>query len=469
MEKLGTILAVDDNPAFLGVIVSCLENDYQVFKTTDPTSAVRLVGYHKPEVVLLDVDMPELDGLVILQHLHQKDSKLPIIMLTAQSQATVVVKAMRSGAFDYVVKDDGFEELLRIKIAAAVRMAGLRKAKEDLSSRIEQEKKQYEIIGNSPAVTKLKSEITCLKGTNATVLITGENGTGKELVARNLNLQEKDSSRKIINVNCGGITSTLFESEVFGHVKGAFTGATENKKGFFVEADGGDIFLDEIGELSLETQAKLLRTLQERVVMPVGSHKEIPVDVRIIAATNRNLEDMVRNGTFREDLYFRLNQIKIRVPSLRERFDDIVFLAQAFAKKRIPGVKFSKEAMETLERHPWPGNIRELDNTVERACILLQGSLKNRIEREHLKIGKVSFNPNQLIVPKDLVPVNPEDISPWSFRQALDWMEKIYLEKSIEVFRGDNRQIIERLGISRSQYFKRKKELSLLDSQGEGA
>ncbi|MEK6773156.1 MAG: sigma-54 dependent transcriptional regulator [Bdellovibrionota bacterium] len=460
MEKRGTILVVDDNKAFLEIIEKSLESDYRVVKTNDATAAVNLIGHYRPDVLVLDIDMPELSGLDILRHVGQRSPGFPVIMLTAESNASVIVKAIQSGAFDYVVKDRNFEDLLRVKIAAAMKVTTVKK---ELSNRFSRDFKKHEIIGISPIVTKLKSEITPLKGTNITVLITGENGTGKELIAQNLHFQENDPTRKMIAVNCSGIISTLFESEVFGHVQGAFTGASQNKKGFFIEADGGDIFLDEIGELSLETQAKLLRVLQERVVTPVGSSKEIPINVRIIAATNKNLEAMVRMGTFRQDLYFRLNQMTIRAPSLRERPEDIIFLAKAFANKHIPGVKFSKEAAAALENHLWPGNIRELRNTIERACILLQNSTKERIEPEHLKLTDQGVLLGDVVLPSDIIPKNEEDVSPWSYKKATEWIEKIYFQKSIEVFRGDNRKIIDRLGVSRAFYFKKKKELGLIE------
>lgn len=465
MEKRGTILAVDDNQAFLEIIEKALESDYRVVKTSDPSAAINLMGHYRPDVLVLDVDMPELGGLDILRHISQRSPGFPVIMLTAESKAATIVKAMQAGAFDYVVKDSNFEEILRIKLASALKVTNIKK---ELFSRVSKDFKRYEIIGISPVITKLKSEIASLKGTGATVLITGENGTGKELVAQNLHFQEKDPSRKIIAVNCSGITQTLFESEVFGHVQGAFTGASQNKKGFFVEADGGDIFLDEIGELSLETQAKLLRVLQERLVMPVGSTKEIPVNVRVIVATNKNLDDMVRRGTFRQDLYFRLHQMTIRTPSLRERPEDILFLAKTFANKHIPGVRFSKEAVVALEKHLWPGNIRELGNTIERACILLQASTSDRIELEHLKLTNQGLLLSDIVLPSEIVPKKAEDVSAWSYKKAIEWVEKAYFQKSIEIFRGDNREIIDRLGMSRSLYFKKKKELGLIDGH-EGA
>jgi DNA-binding NtrC family response regulator len=466
MNKRGTILAVDDNALFLEVITKLLDPDYRVITTTHALTASHCVMTHKPDVVLLDFTMPELSGMDILRHLTQKYPGLPIIMLTGTSSAPVIVQAMQAGAFDYVVKEGEFAEMLKIRIASALKLVSMKK---DLNKRTQVDLKKYEILGSSPATIKLKSEIAILRGTKATVLITGENGTGKELVARNLHLQENDPSRKFISINCSGIPTTLFESEVFGHVQGSFTGATQNRKGHFLEADGGDIFLDEIGELSIETQAKLLRVLQERVVMPVGSTKEIAIDVRIIAATNRNLLDMVKKGTFRQDLYYRINQISIQTPSLRERPQDIFVLANVFANRQIPGVKFSKEAIEVLEKYQWPGNIRELNNMVERACIFLPTTTRDRIHLEHLNFAQTQvLDLSEVFIPENLIPKNGDDVAPWSHKKIMDWVERVYFQKCMQIFKGENREIINRLGISRSFYFKKKKDLGLIDgSLGE--
>jgi transcriptional regulator with PAS, ATPase and Fis domain len=323
--------------------------------------------------------------------------------------------------------------------------------------------------GSDETILKLKRDILRLKGTDAYVLITGENGTGKELVARGLNLQEDDTSRPFVAVNCAAIPATLFESEFFGHVKGAFTGATENKIGQFKAADGGDIFLDEIGEVPLPMQAKLLRVLQEKIFTPVGGIKPVSIDVRVIAATNRNLEEEIAKGNFREDLYYRLTKIVLRTPPLRERQSDIIPLAEEFLKRLLPVARLSEPAKKALLSHPWRGNIRELQNTIERASVFMKDSNRPILKPEHLGLipSPLHHLAKTLAIPERLLPQNKQEVSSQQRQRALDWIDRIYWERALKVT-GENRTLYSLLGVSKTYYYERKKELFAESETAEG-
>jgi DNA-binding NtrC family response regulator len=410
--------------------------------------------------------MPGLSGLDILRHLKQKMPSLQIIMLTGQNNPAIIVEAIKSGASDYVVKGtEDFLESLRARIAQAMNIVGAERDKNELLLCLKKEVSKFDILGISPAVTKMRSDISKYKGTSATVLIIGENGTGKELVARNFSIQENKPSRPFIEVNCGGIPENLFESELFGHVKGAFTNAFENKVGKFALADGGDIFLDEIGDLPLEMQVKLLRVLQEKTFTAVGSNRVVKVDCRVIAATNRNLEDLVREGKFREDLFYRLNQIVIRVPPLRDRPEDILFLAKIFSQKFMPGTTLTKEAKIVLENHRWGGNIRELKNTVERACLLARGEAINKIQPSHIILSSLSPGEQSITLPSDLLPTDIDELSPDAYLKSLAWMERNFLKKGLEITGDDNQKLMKLLGLSKTVYYEKKKALGLMEKQ----
>ncbi len=327
------------------------------------------------------------------------------------------------------------------------------------------QEKSYEILGSDESILVLKRDMLRLKGSNTFVLITGENGTGKELVARGLNIQENDSTRPFVAVNCAAIPSTLFESEFFGHMKGSFTGATENKHGQFKMADGGDIFLDEVGEIPLPMQAKLLRVLQEKTFTPVGGTKPITVNVRVIAATNRNLEEEVAKGNFREDLYYRLTKVFLKTPPLRERKSDIVPLAEEFLKRLLPTARISGPAQKALMEHVWRGNIRELQNTMERSSFHVKESGRPVVKPEHLGLSSSIVHSSQSL-PDFLLPKNEGEISFENRQRALDWVERIYLKRALKVAK-ENQKLLSLLGMSRSHYYERKKAL-LADESAEG-
>jgi len=474
---LPKLLAIDDDPKFLSAVAEALRGHYEVATAADGTTAMRSMSLSLPDLVLLDFRLPQMSGLELLKIFKRRFPEVPIIMLTAEKDTDTIIDTMKSGASDYVVKgSEDFEANLKFRISQAIEKLVLLKKNQvlrdenasrteenrKLSEAIAAESKRYEILGISEPTLRLKSDLLSLKGIYSSVLITGENGTGKELVARTLNRQEDKPTRPFIDVNCAAITANLFESEFFGHVKGAFTGATENKDGKFKAAHGGDILLDEVGEIPIEMQAKLLRVLQEKTFTPVGATKSITVDVRVIAATNRDLEEEVRRGRFREDLFYRLNLIRIHVPSLRERKEDIVFLAEEFLRRLLPMGKLSDAAKLKLLEHPWHGNIRELHNIIERAVVTAKTSNRPTIKPEHLLLSRVDLIHEKMAVPGNLLPRTEGELDSKHFERCLNWMERQYLKRGLEALNGDNEALYKRLGISRAYYFKRKKLVGLL-------
>ncbi len=467
------ILAVDDDTRFLSALGVSLSNEGFDFVTaTRGTEAMRSMSEMLPDLVLLDFCLPEMSGLELLKIFKRRYPETFVLMLTGERDADTIIETMKNGAADFVIKgSEDFEANLKFRIAQALERSALQRKNRELltenltrseqnrklSVKIASHSKSYTILGVSTPTLKMKGDIHSLKGIRSTVLITGENGTGKELVARALNTQEEDFSRPFIDVNCAAISPGLFESEFFGHVKGAFTGATDNRDGKFKLAHGGDIFLDEIGEIPIEMQAKLLRVLQEKTFVPVGSTKTISVEVRVIAATNRNLEDDIRRGRFREDLYYRLNPIRIEVPALRERREDIAFLAEEFLKRLLPMGKLTEPAKKKLLGHSWPGNIRELHNVIERAVVVGRTSGRPTIKPEHILLTRTEPHSVTLSIPEDLLPRAVSDIDAARFKHCLNWMERQYLFRGLNAMNGDNEALYRKLGFSRAYYFKRKK------------
>ena len=460
------ILAIDDDSQFLSALDAELSKNFELKKAESVPHAIQFLAKQLPDLILLDMNLPEISGIDFLRVLRQKNLPVPVIMLTGQSDPETIVSAMRSGASDYIVKGaNDFLTSLELRISQVLALQGMKQENAILSSKIKADSARYEILGVSSETLKLRAEIAKYRNTSAFVLIMGENGTGKELIARTLNLQEDNPTRPFVAVNCGAISQGLFESELFGHVRGAFTGATTDQMGKFVAASGGDIFLDEIGELPPDMQVKLLRVLQEKVVTPVGSTKNIPVNIRVISATNKKLEDLVAQKRFRQDLYYRLNPIVIRTHALRERPEDILFLAQSMARRILPGITISREAKRILENHSWPGNIRELQNTIERACIMIRGTNKTQILPEHLVLSELQAVSNIAVFPPDLLPLSPHEVTHQNYRLSLDWMEKKFFERASQLFNGDNTAIIKKLDLSKSYYYRRRKELGEKDGE----
>src|SRR5690349_14245139 len=330
----------------------------------------------RPDLVMLDIKMPAMDGMEVLRKLHAIDPTLPVVMISGHGTTATAVEAIRSGAIDFLDKPLSSERVI-VTIQNTLSQSELRSENRELKLAMES---KYEIVGDSPALRRVLESVQRAAPTNATVMLLGESGVGKELVARTIHRNSPRAGQRFVQVNCAAIPEELIESELFGHEKGSFTGATEKQIGKFAQADRGTIFLDEIGAMSPKTQAKVLRVLQEQEVERLGSARTIKVDVRVIAATNKNLEEAIQRGEFREDLYFRLNVIPIVVPPLRERRDDIPLLVQHFARltsdeHNLKPKRFDSGAMDALKSYRWRGNIRELRNAIERLMIMTTGDV----------------------------------------------------------------------------------------------
>lgn len=373
MDKHGKILFVDDDPGLRTVIPIALAKDgHSVDTAENGETALRKFAETPYDLVIQDVRMPGMNGLELLKRLVAINPAVPVAVMTAYSTWDVAVEAMRLGAFDYIKKPFDNHDLRQV-VRRAINYGAA--AEDDADSPV-----KVRMIGSSQAVKEIQDIVRRAARSDSTVLVEGESGSGKELIAALLHIQSHRREGPFIPVNCGGFSETLLESELFGHVRGAFTGAVADKKGLLELADGGTFFLDEIGETSLSTQVRLLRVLETKTFIPVGGETSRRTDVRFVAATNRDLDGMVRAGTFREDLYYRLNVIPVRMPPLRERRDDIPLLAGYFlsqyAKKfnrKLSG--YDKGAMDAILSYDWPGNVRELQNAVQRAVSLAEGEL----------------------------------------------------------------------------------------------
>ena len=371
---MSKILIIEDEAAIrrvLSKIISEENNSYQVEEAEDGLSGIEMIKNKDYDLILCDIKMPKMDGVEVLEKAKKINPEIPIIMISGHGDLDTAVNTMRLGAFDYISKPPDLNRLLN-----AVRNA-LDKKKLVVENKLLKKKvsKNYEMIGKSSAITKIKGIIEKVAATDARVLITGQNGTGKELVAHWLHEKSERSKAPMIEVNCAAIPSELIESELFGHIKGSFTGANKDRAGKFETANGGTIFLDEIGDMSLSAQAKVLRALQENKISRVGSDRDIKVDVRVVVATNKDLKKEIAKGRFREDLYHRLAVILIEVPTLNDRREDIPLLIDFFLQKiaKQQGVakkEFSVKAIKLLQEYNWTGNIRELHNVVERLIIL---------------------------------------------------------------------------------------------------
>jgi two-component system, NtrC family, response regulator HydG len=378
-DQTARILVVEDDAEMLDLIREHLEAEgYEVLALGRGAEAVARLRGESFDVVLTDLRMPEVDGMEVLRAARETQAETPVILLTAFGSIQTAIRAIREGAYDYVAKPFSLEEigLLLDKALEARRLRGEnRQLREELAGRY----RFHSLLGSSPAMQRVFALARQAAPSDVNVLITGDSGTGKELVARALHFNSPRGARPFVPVNCAAVPAGLLESELFGHVKGAFTGAVGSRRGLFREASGGTLFLDEIGDMAPELQAKLLRVIEERSVRPVGSDEAVSLDVRLVAATNTDLAARIREGRFREDLYYRLAVLPIHLPPLRERKEDIPLLAQHFlqratAASRKPIQGFTPEAMAALLRHAWPGNVRELENAVERAVALTGGT-----------------------------------------------------------------------------------------------
>ena len=371
------VLVIDDEAAIRDSLRMILEYEsYEFVGAASGSEGVAIVKRDVPDMVLLDIKMPGMNGLETLAEIRKVDESVPVAMISGHGSITDAMQATRLGAFDFIEKPFTSERVL-VTVTKGLEVRELRQENRALKLAMES---KYEIVGDSPALKGVLESVKRAAPTNATVLLLGESGVGKELVARTIHRNSPRAGQRFVQVNCAAIPEELIESELFGHEKGSFTGATEKQIGKFEQADRGTIFLDEVADMSAKTQAKVLRVLQEQEVERLGSARTIKVDVRVIAATNKRLEDMIQRGEFREDLYFRLNVIPIIVPPLRDRRTDIPLLVQHFARRvaeehNMKPRRFDPRTMEALQRYRWRGNIRELRNTVERVLIMAAGDV----------------------------------------------------------------------------------------------
>jgi DNA-binding NtrC family response regulator len=446
-----TVLVVDDEKSVRDSLKMILEYDrYEVDFAENGESALRKLSTSLVDLVLLDVKMAGMDGIEVLQKIREKNANLPVIMISGHGTIETAVEATKLGAFDFLPKP-----LDRDKLLVTVRNA-LQQAKLSEEFRILQEKVEgrQQILGKSSKIQQVLEVIERVAPTEARVLITGENGTGKELVARAIHRHSKRAGKPFVEVNCAAIPSELIESELFGHEKGSFTGATSQRIGKFEQADGGMLFLDEIGDMSLQAQAKVLRALEEGKIERVGGNKLIPVDVRVVAATNKNLEQEIHKGHFRNDLFHRLNVIPIHIPPLRERRDDIPILVGAFieevcSKNGLAKKTISEEGMQELKKRDWPGNVRELKNAVERLVILSPGTMID----VNLLEAPAGFGKN---ASEDILNVGG------TFQEFKERAEAAFIKRQLELHRWNISKTASALDIQRSHLYTKMKRYGLM-------
>jgi two-component system nitrogen regulation response regulator NtrX len=458
-----SILVVDDEAGVRSSLRGILADEgYEVEAVGSGEEALAALAGRRFEVVLLDVWLPGADGLDTLERIRESDPEVPVVMISGHGTIETAVRAVRLGARDFVEKPLSLEKTL-LAVRNALKQRQLEAEVRTLKTQLGQ---RYVMVGESPAMQTLRAEIAQAAPSNGRALIFGENGTGKELVARAIHAQSLRARGPFVEVNCAAIPEELIESELFGHAKGAFTGAHASRKGKFELADGGTLFLDEIGDMSLKTQAKVLRALQEQTVEPVGGPGSVRVDVRVIAATNKDLEKEIEAGTFRDDLFFRLNVIPFHVPPLRERREDIPLLARHFAEVlsaehgRRPK-PLSPEALEALARLPWPGNVRELRNIIERLVIMAPGE---QIELRHLPASLLEALPagaNGTAVTSASTAT--------SLAAAREEFERQYILRRYRECGGNMSRTAEALGVERSNLYRKMKAYGLLPARREEA
>ena len=391
------VLVVDDEPGVQESLRMLLKREFEVATAGDVESALRSIASDPPDLILLDIMMPGPSGLDLLAELEERAQTAPVIILTATTQISVAVEAMKQGAADFITKP--FElDALRLKVRQLLAHSALEQEVKQLRDEVQRRQQLGELIGRSPAMQDVFRTIERLAKSRANVLLTGESGTGKELAARAIHACGPRAEGPFVAVNCSAINPNLVESELFGHERGAFTGAHEQRRGRFESAAGGTLLLDEIGDLDPSVQVKLLRAIQERVIERVGGTQTIPVDVRIVAATHRDLEREVAEGRFRQDLFFRINVVPLRMPPLRERGDDIRLLTEHCLERHAQEVgqtlRLSTSAASALQRHPWPGNVRELENAIEHGAAMAEGEV---IEERDLPEGIGERSPTEAL------------------------------------------------------------------------
>ena len=451
---MSTILIVDDEAGVRSSLAAVLRDEGYTVETADTGEAcLELTAQGSPDVILLDIWLPGMDGLATLERLRERRVDGEVIMISGHASVEAAVRATKLGAFDFIEKPLSIDKTV-LAVRNALRQRRLEVENRQLRARVD---RRLVIVGASTAMEQLRGQVAMAAPSNGRVLISGENGTGKELVARQIHALSHRHNGPFVEVNCAAIPEELIESELFGHTKGAFTGAVADRRGKFEIASGGTLFLDEVGDMSVKTQAKVLRALQEQVVEPVGGQQSVKVDVRVIAATNKDLGSEIRQGRFREDLYFRLNVIPIYVPPLRDRGDDVIRLAQHFVAEfsreygRRPK-SFSQPAMDILRAYRWPGNVRELRNTIERLMIMVPGEVIAPTDLAFLDIGSA---------PSKVAHVGA--VGP--LFEARDAWERSYILAALDTHEGNISRTADTLGLERSNLYKKMRSLGIAPSR----
>ncbi|MCC5905910.1 MAG: sigma-54-dependent Fis family transcriptional regulator [Balneolaceae bacterium] len=454
MSSNSKILITDDEKSIRNALREILEfESYSVLEAENGEQALSMIRNEAIDLVMLDIKMKGIDGIEVLGKIKELKPELPVIMISGHGTIKIAVEATKTGAFDFLEKPPDLNRLL-ISIRNALKSSELVKENRQIRSQLHGE---TFIIGKSPAIERIKQLIDKVAVSDSRVLITGENGTGKELVARALHKKSRRAGKKFVDVNCAAIPSELLESELFGHEKGAFTGATSRRIGKFEQATGGTLFLDEIGDMTAESQAKVLRALQENQIVRVGGSERIDVDVRVLSATNKDLQDEIDQGSFREDLFHRLNVIPIHLPPLRERRDDIPVLAQWFLNRLsereivFSGKTFSDEALLEMKSLDWPGNIRELQNVVERLALLSAEDEITKKDIQQLVVQKKK--PNELL--DKLIDVTD------SFHEYKEEAERLFLLKKLEKYDWNVSATADAIDIQRSHIYNKMKKYEI--------
>ncbi len=444
---------VDDDPAHRTMLRTLLtEWGYDIYEADDGSGAIDQVKERFFDLVLMDVRMIKISGLEALGAIKLYNPAIPVIIMTAYSSVETAVEALKKGAYDYLTKPLDFDKL-RLTIQRAMEHLQLKEENRILRENLGRQFDRRNIIGRSPLMARLLETVAQVAPSEATILISGESGTGKELIAGALHFNSHRKEGPFIKINCAALTETLLESELFGHEKGAFTGADRRKEGCFYRAHGGTLFLDEVSAMPLTMQAKLLRVLQEREIVRVGGESAVPVDVRLVGATNKNLQELINQGTFRDDLFYRLNVVSLEIPPLRQRKDDIPLLAQHFLedhsnrnKKTIKG--FTPKAMDAILRYDWPGNVRELMNAVERGVVLARG--------DYLDDRELRLNPESELQAAETRIFADENIGP------LEQVEKTTILRTLEAAGGNKSEAARKLGITRKTLHKKLKKYGVM-------
>ncbi len=458
-ESTGSIVVVDDDPEVRSMVTDHLRRQgYQVRDFDSGLSAAKYLSSGEldalgTELVITDLRMPDLDGLDLLQQIRRLPNHFPVIIMTAFATVDTAIEGLRRGAFDYITKPFRLNEL-SLNVERALSFYRLKMQNQALSAEVRRTWHHQDMVGKSAAMRSIFDLIDRVSSANSNILITGESGTGKEVVARSIHNRSHRANKPFIAINCTAIPEDLLESELFGHLKGSFTGAVADKKGLFEEAEGGTLFLDEIGDMNIALQSKLLRVIQERVIKPVGGNQQKPIDVRVIAATHKDLKKAILQGQFREDLFYRLAVIPIVVPPLRHRSEDIPLLAHHFLRKysALNGGKvagFSQAALVKLMSMQWPGNVRELENLIERMVVLTKSSQIDLID----------------------IPDSESTPSEQFFGQAtsdsptLESLEKRYIQLILEKTGGKKEKAAQILGINRRTLYRKEREYGFVSDQ----